>query len=433
MGAHRKGPRVLGPYEYKDGRAKPFRLDLVQEVGPRVRVYCASRRKAWAAKRALTLKLERAREGATAIEDALVAYEMYLRNEKQNKFCSVLCTLGRLRAFIGSTAKPLRRFTPRLAQERYNWARERWATDTHRCVLSEAKTFFRWCCKRKFIRRSPIEGVEPTGRRRFGKPQPRIVEARRWMARALANAEAGDAGAVAAMMTLLLGLRASEIITRQVRGVDDDGRSLWIPSSKTEAGRRTLEVPDLLAPFLRRLAGDRPGEDMLFGLHWRDWPRKEVERLCREVGIPRFTAHGMRGAHATFATERGATGHIVAAALGHVSPTTTYQSYVAPGTVQTAQQRKVPERGWHALRHTFGTDAARFGVNPWTLMMWLGHKRIDETMLYVNLANAHRRPIPAEVLAAGEGEKDPDLRVLKMLGARANLVQTERATDARRA
>ena len=45
---------------------------------------------------------------------------------------------------------------------------------------------------------------------------------------------------------------------------------------------------------------------------------------------------------------------------------------------------------FHRLRHTFGTHAALFGVNPWRLQAWLGHKRIDETMLYVHVAEAHR-------------------------------------------
>lgn len=57
-------------------------------------------------------------------------------------------------------------------------------------------------------------------------------------------------------------------------------------------------------------------------------------------------------------------------------------------------------------------------------MTWLGHKRIDETMLYVNLAHAHAQPVPPEVLEAGQGEADPDLRALKMLGARGKTVAT---------
>jgi hypothetical protein len=50
----------------------------------------------------------------------------------------------------------------------------------------------------------------------------------------------------------------------------------------------------------------------------------------------------------------------------------------------------------------------------------MGHKRIDETMIYVHVAEHHRREIPDAVLAAAAGEPDPDRRVLKMLGARGN-------------
>jgi hypothetical protein len=81
----------------------------------------------------------------------------------------------------------------------------------------------------------------------------------------------------------------------------------------------------------------------------------------------------------------------------------------------------LPERGWHQLRHTFGTHAAMFGINPWRLMAWLGHKRIDETHRYVHVAEAHLRDTPSEVVAAADGEPSPDRRVLKMLGARVNV------------
>jgi integrase len=78
----------------------------------------------------------------------------------------------------------------------------------------------------------------------------------------------------------------------------------------------------------------------------------------------------------------------------------------------------LPESGWHRLRHSFGTHAAAFGVNPWRLMTWMGHKRVDETMLYVHLAEQHRREIPGAILEAGSREMDPDRRILAMLGAR---------------
>jgi integrase len=99
------------------------------------------------------------------------------------------------------------------------------------------------------------------------------------------------------------------------------------------------------------------------------------------------------------------------------------------GTMKTDEQARyaldaiyvkagLPSRGWHILRHSFGTHAALLGVNPWRLQAWMGHKRIDETMLYVHVAEAHHRPIPSVVSAAAASEADPDRRVLAMLGAR---------------
>ena len=81
----------------------------------------------------------------------------------------------------------------------------------------------------------------------------------------------------------------------------------------------------------------------------------------------------------------------------------------------------LPVRYWHTLRHAFGTHAALFGVNPWRLQAWLGHKRIDETMLYVHVAEAHVRELP-ENIRAHVSETDPDTRILKMLGARGKTV-----------
>ena len=83
---------------------------------------------------------------------------------------------------------------------------------------------------------------------------------------------------------------------------------------------------------------------------------------------------------------------------------------------------KLPPRGWHVLRHAFGTHAARLGVNPWTLMMWMGHKRIDETMLYVNLAHTD---LPAHLpVSIPDGIIDmPRLSVIPTIGfaSKANL------------
>ncbi|HTR50892.1 MAG TPA: hypothetical protein VMJ10_09315, partial [Kofleriaceae bacterium] len=57
-------------------------------------------------------------------------------------------------------------------------------------------------------------------------------------------------------------------------------------------------------------------------------------------------------------------------------------------------------------------------MNPWRLQAWLGHKRIDETMLYVHVAESHAREWPDPVKEAASRELDPDKRILAMLGAR---------------
>lgn len=92
----------------------------------------------------------------------------------------------------------------------------------------------------------------------------------------------------------------------------------------------------------------------------------------------------------------------------------------------------LPESGWHRLRHSFGTHAAMFGVNPWRLMTWMGHKRVDETMLYVHLAEQHRREIPPAVLKAGAREIDPDERILAMLDARSSAAWQPRGSEKRK-
>jgi hypothetical protein len=68
-------------------------------------------------------------------------------------------------------------------------------------------------------------------------------------------------------------------------------------------------------------------------------------------------------------------------------------------------------------------------VNPWRLQAWLGHKRIDETMLYVHVAEAHPRELPEHVRDAACTESDPDRRILAMLAARGKAVAKTQATE----
>ena len=69
-----------------------------------------------------------------------------------------------------------------------------------------------------------------------------------------------------------------------------------------------------------------------------------MNQICQAAGVPKVTAHGMRGLHSTLAVENGVSAHVVAAALGHESSATTMQSYarreaVSGGSAATGDDR----------------------------------------------------------------------------------------------
>jgi site-specific recombinase XerD len=177
--------------------------------------------------------------------DAKKEYAMYLRDDKQNKPGSVEDTTYRLGLFFsevdetgqvvrGLDEVALSSITSTKGEELYAGLRrrktktgKRLAVDSHRYVLAEARSFLKWCMGKRWIVRNPLDGVEGVGRRRHGKEQLRIDEARRWQAKAIEFADQGKEGAVAAMMCLSMGMRCSEVVNRVVRDLDDEGRLLW--------------------------------------------------------------------------------------------------------------------------------------------------------------------------------------------------------------
>jgi integrase/recombinase XerC len=140
----------------------------------------------------------------------------------------------------------------------------------------------------------------------------------------------------------VLGPRASELVRRNVRDVDDGGRLLWIGATKTAAGRRRLLVPDELAVYLVAIAAGRPGDEPLFvseaSRRWpagRRWTRhmayNHVRRICAAAKVPELAPQALRRTQATLATDAGATGLMVAQHLGHAvgqAPAVTHRSYV---------------------------------------------------------------------------------------------------------
>jgi integrase len=236
-----------------------------------------------------------------------------MQHAKRNKSKSSVETIRRLRSFFPDLDSPVADLTEAQCSSYYQAYTQRRkrngesiAVDTHRNVLGHAKTFLGWCVlQRKWLSANPLENVKGIGRRRKGKAQLRIDEVRKWEPKALELAAAGDEGAVAALMELYMGLRATEITLRTVRDVDDEARVLWVAADhpeegKTEAARRRVEIPEMLQPFLRKLIEGRQAHEYLFAgkdgrPHLRDWPRNRTHRICDLAGVPRVCAHSMRG------------------------------------------------------------------------------------------------------------------------------------------
>jgi integrase len=74
--------------------------------------------------------------------------------------------------------------------------------------------------------------------------------------------------------------------------------------------------------------------------HWRDWILGNIGRVCDAAGVPRVTAHAMRGLLATLTAERGLAGHLIAATLGHEDDRTTMAAYAAPGAAAAGANRR---------------------------------------------------------------------------------------------
>jgi integrase/recombinase XerC len=337
------GDRVYGPY--RQGRS--WRVIVVRSDGETASKKFASQAEAE--------RLADSLRGQTSDVTMRAAVEAYCTHLAQRglKFATYDRAedhLNRILRIEESGRRPVT-WVARRGHELYELAQVGAAVDSHRNALSAAKAWGKWCVKKGWLRSNPFADVEGVGRRRKGKPQLRINEGRKLTDFLLARcAPQVKSEPVAVLACLLLGPRASEVVERDVRDLDDDGRLLWIPDAKTENGKRMLEVPEVLRPLLLALAKDRIGGAPLFVDRYgerptRHWMGYWCRRLCKLAGVPDITPHGMRGSHGSFARRGGATGEIVADQLGHGSVTMTEGgSYVRREAAQAADARAVELR-----------------------------------------------------------------------------------------
>jgi integrase len=231
----------------------------------------------------------------------------------------------------------VRELDRRRAQKLYNDLRDKGhSVDTHRNTLNQTRTFCKWLVKRGYLATNPFADVEGVGKRKRGKVQLTIDESRKLVGACLAS---DSTGATATLCCLLLALRASEVANISLRALDDGGRILRVMESKTEAGIRLLEVPDVLRPRMAALA------ELDVDRHWVGY---HVRLWCERAGVTVVGPHSLRGTHASLATGAGATSQLVAGSLGHASTSVTEAHYTKQEATAGATQRaalKVLEGG----------------------------------------------------------------------------------------
>ena len=368
MPSRRKPPRrakrssTLQDLLLTDNKALPkgYRVSGIYEENGKFRVvvFCPDRQSIWCKTReeaeAVTARLRQKfhEQSSRTVGQAIVEYMDYRIREGQRP--NTLRTVGdRLHASLPAD-RMLHTITPEFAAELYSIQTQRitrygrpMAAASHRAALKNMRCFFRWLVEdRKYLSANPFDHIKPVGRVNTGKPQLRLDEARKLKAWLVKQAE-NDERATAVLTQLILGLRSAEVLRRQVRDVDDNGKLFCIESGKTKNARRWLEIrtPQLQRLLAKQVQGRKP-DDLLFGAH-RSRPYsttaiwKWLRQFCRAAQVSPVCPHSLRGLHSTLAMEHGATSGVVAAALGHGSFDITQRHYVQPGTMENLKQAKV--------------------------------------------------------------------------------------------
>ena len=287
------------------------------------------------------------RDGGHAVGDVL---DEYLASRSDLRPSSIRTVRFRLEAiFRGRRAIPVEAFPWSKAWIQYVVTQ---SVDSQHGIAGALRGFLSHCQAEGFVKKPPSL---PTikGRKRRGKTQLRIDEARKLVAEALRRS---DPLALAAATMVLTGLRPGEVMALEVRDCDDSAAVLWVESGKTDAARRAVEVAAELRPFLIRMTSGRSALEDLFQLEpcrrraskdeaksRTDALLRRLRRLCSEAKVPEVVPHSLRGLHATLASGFGATSHAVAAALGHTSFAVTERHYVDRAALAEARSRRSRE------------------------------------------------------------------------------------------
>lgn len=340
--------RVLGPYQHGAG----WRIIIARSDGRRTpSPVFDSKAKAETAKTKAEEKLAREREGRAITWGQ--ALELFLADmsARECKIGTLITVRGRLSAYLDPlTGGVITSLTESAAKDRFTaLTREPskrgkpYSGAWLRYTLASLRSFGRWLVEVGRLESSPFATIKFRGKIRKGKAKLTLDEARAFTraAHGLADSEdpAKSEAGILALCCIYLGLRCSEIMGLIRRSVDDGGRRLIVLDSKTDAGKRTLSLPEPIRPYLLRLTVGLGPEDRLFrsrGTPMRDRqvPLCAVRRVCRIAGVPQVCAHSFRGLLADLAVSNGEVLDRVSKTLGHTSVNMTLGHYADRSLVE---------------------------------------------------------------------------------------------------
>ena len=256
---------------------------------------------------------------------ALREYDSHLRFGRRQALATCEQAQRTLRVFLGGfvdapitsltslQARKLARFEHPHAQR----IGRRYAVSTRYAVLGHAFRFFEWAKSHHYVERNPFDGVRPLG---LGGPAPALLtlDRARTLAAVTLHSAANDPSALAALMTLVMGLRSGQVLSLRVADVDLDQKRLRILVAADT--RRTVVIPELLLPCLRAAHAGKLPDALLFGpgrtgkVRPHNFVWRAMERLCKQAGVTSTCPRSLRKLHvqlaqtATQASERAGAG-----------------------------------------------------------------------------------------------------------------------------
>jgi integrase len=232
----------------------------------------------------------------------------------------------------------------------YAECEHRRAGATHQNELRTAKSFLKWCVQKGFIASNPAAGVDKVGKRKRGKKKLNIEETMKFIEVGMDMAAEGDLGALAAVLALVLAMRAGEVLGLVPRALDMDFTIVKVLRGKTDPSERSLALPmefpvgRFLQECLRQLCAGRGRDDLIFpsergGRRRRKWLWEATRRVCARADVTVVSTHGLRGTHLTHAEEAGATASVMMRQGGH-SREVQRRHYLAAGSEERGAQAR---------------------------------------------------------------------------------------------